>query len=84
MERIRTDILPEIQPLSPDMTSAALKTEYRQSVHLKETENLTSLRLERKIKESFKNKQEAFEMLSNQVTLSKLIQHFFEIKCPTN
>src|SRR3990167_3085262 len=67
--------------LPTNATSKTLTEQYKKAAQLKDTENLVSLRLDRKIKEFSKNPKEGFDLIHIQKEISSLSQRLFEVKC---
>lgn len=67
--------------LPVEATSKSLMQQYRKHAQLKDTENLVSLRLDRKIKEFSKNPKEGFDLIKIQKEISTLSQRLFEVRC---
>ena len=65
-----------------DASSARIKQYYKDNKTLVDTEYLTSLRIDRKIKEFARSKKEGLELMDIQRSISKSIQTYFMKKCP--
>lgn len=77
------DYVKKVGKLTMNETARSLANGYSGKNKLKDTEVFSSIRLQRKVKEMGKNKEEFMELMTLEKELHTSIQKLFEFKCPS-